>query len=72
MSWMNKRQGFRVVVHTTDDHTFEGTLTKVARDGLVLRAAVFVSSEGNEEMPGETFVPRDRVSFVQVPTGAVL
>lgn len=53
-------------VHTTDDQTIEGTLVADGTDGLVLTAATLHDADGPVPMAGEVFIPRGRVSFVQV------
>ena len=57
-------------VHTTEDATIEGVLAVSAEDGLVLRAARFhQGSDPAISMQGEVFIPRSKVSFIQVTGG---
>ena len=56
------------MVYTVDGNTFEGVLETDSGDGLVLLVGSF---EGTE-LPGQLFIPRERVAFVQIPPGEVL
>lgn len=53
-------------MHTTDDSTLRGFLEDMGSDGVVLRAARFVQTEGDVALAGEVFVPRHKIAFVQV------
>lgn len=64
--WLGHQCGRHVIVHETDDRSLAGTLITVGRDGLVLRGATYLEEEGTA-LAGEVFLPRDRVSFVQLP-----
>lgn len=68
MRWVRRAQRARVIVHTTDDQTFDGVLTCEARDGLVLTAASLLDGQAAVPLGGETFIPREKVSFLQRPT----
>ena len=58
-----------VVVHTSTD-TIRGVLVGEYRDVLVLAHAVYVEEnrDRDQQLPGETLIPREHVSFVQVET----
>ena len=63
--WLPHRRGRRVIVHDARDNvSIEGVLVFDGADGLVLRTAKILEG-GGTELKGETFVPRDRVSFIQ-------
>lgn len=64
--WLAERIHRSVLVHTNEDTTFEGVLMHTADDGLLIAEAKL--HKDNREIPlgGETFVPRARVSFVQI------
>ncbi len=64
--WLRRRVATLVRIHTTTDQSIEGLLKVAAADGLVLTSARFLSGEGSVDLPGDTFVPRERVSLVQV------
>lgn len=70
-SWLKRRVARRVLVHTIDEHTFEGLLVVVAGDGLVLRAARHID-EGPDgktvatPLQGEVWIDRLQVRLVQV------
>jgi hypothetical protein len=65
--WLRRQLATSVVVHTTTDQSIAGVLEGTARDGIILRAARFLDS-GDAQVPlaGETFIPRERIQFVQV------
>jgi CubicO group peptidase (beta-lactamase class C family) len=63
-SWLRRRSGERVVVHTTTERSLEGTLVTVAPDGLVLVGARYLDDE--VDLGAEVYVPRARVAWMQV------
>jgi hypothetical protein len=65
-SWLRRRSGSRVVVHTTTDRSLEGTLVTVAPDGLVLVGARYLDAE--VDLGAEVYVPAERVAWMQVGT----
>lgn len=65
-SWLRQRTLARILVHTTDDKTIEGVLDTVARDGVVLIAGRYLEGDAKVELAGETFIPREKIAFVQV------
>ena len=68
-SWLGRKCYERILVHT-DEHSIEGVLTGTARDGIVLEDAVLLPEQGGRvPLSGTTFVPRDRIRFVQTLTG---
>ena len=66
--WRRSKVRARVVVYTTDGATFEGVLETESLDGVVLMVAAL----NETKLPGHVFIPRDRVSFVQIPPAEVL
>lgn len=65
--WLERVLRRRVVVHTKDDMSFDGSLWETTDDGLILRAAQLLNTNGAPTaLPGEVFVPRPNVSFVQL------
>lgn len=68
-SWLRQRTARSVVVHVSDGpdgRSIEGLLVSVGQDGVVLRAARYLTDDAQVPLLGELFVPRDRVLFVQV------
>lgn len=63
-SWLDRVMGERVLVHTTDNQTIDGSLMAVQLDGLILRAAT-LHTDQPIPLSGELFVPRAKVSLVQ-------
>lgn len=65
-SWLERATRKRIIVHTRDDQSIEGVLMKCVDDGLILRAARLLGSDGKQTaMAGEVFVPRENVAFTQ-------
>jgi hypothetical protein len=63
--WLEGATSARLVVHTVEGKSIEGTLALAAVDGLVLRAAVLVEPGKSVPMAGEVFVPKAQVLMVQ-------
>ena len=63
-SWLNTQAGARVIVHTKWGKSFDGTLTNLASDGIVLAAATVL--DDRVPVAGDVFIPRSQVAFVQV------
>lgn len=61
--WLAQHLTRRIVVHTTDDLSLEGTLRLQSTDGVVLVAVRLL--EDNVELGGDVWVPRQKVAFVQ-------
>lgn len=66
--WLGTKVRRRVIVHTTDERSYDGLLELVADDGLILVGARMLS-EGGVTVAGEQFIPRPNVLFVQIPRG---
>lgn len=64
--WLVFQRRKLVTVHLTDDRTIEGVLWSTARDGLVLDAAVYPHEQERIPLAGRVFVPRPKISFLQV------
>lgn len=56
-------------MHLDSGQSFEGSLSAVQKDGLILRAAVLLgepsAGQADTDLVGECFLPRHRVLFVQ-------
>ena len=65
--WLRAATLRRVIVHTTEDRSFEGLIGLVSPDGLVLRAAKLLEGGRSTSLGGEIFIPRSQVLFVQGP-----
>lgn len=63
--WL-RRLTLRSIHVNTPDETFEGVLLTEAPDGVVLTSATMHGPDGAVKMAGNVFIPRDRISFVQV------
>jgi hypothetical protein len=66
--WAPRLEKRKVIVHTTDG-SIDGVLMVSARDGLVMQSATYLDdgTGENPKLAGELFVPREKVSFIQVP-----
>jgi hypothetical protein len=71
MRWVREHYLRRVLVHTTDGATFDGLLQSSERAAVVLVQATYTSSATEQSVPlaGETYVPRERIAFMQRPGG---
>lgn len=63
-SWLRRRSGHRVLLHTVGNRSLEGTLTAVARDGVVLAGARYLDDD--LDLAKEVYVPREQVAWLQV------
>jgi hypothetical protein len=63
--WLEKATRRRLVVHTTDDQSIAGLLDTVGPDGILLRSAKLLGSQG-VELAGEVWVDRIKIRFVQM------
>lgn len=63
-SWLEEVVRRRLLVHTRDGQTLDGQLARVDADGLVLSPAKL---EGEYDLGGEVWVPRERVGWAQHP-----
>lgn len=63
--WLSRQYSRRVIVHTTQDTSIEGTLLSTTVDGVVLRAAKLLDAEPTE-LGGDVFVPVAQMHFIQV------
>lgn len=68
--WLRRQLADEVVVHTTENLSIAGWLEEVARDGVILRAARYVEGDGDIALAGEVFIPRPKISLVQVRPAA--
>jgi len=62
---LRRQMSRRVVVHTTESASIEGTLTAYSRDGAVLTAARYLDGDGTD-LGGDTFVPAGKLHFIQM------
>lgn len=66
-TWLDRVMRKRIIVHTRQDQSIEGTLMEQTEDGLILRAAKLLLPDGKAtSMAGECFVPRENVAFAQL------
>lgn len=65
-TWVDEVTFRRVLVHTTDDSTFDGVLIRVEPELLVLADASNLDRDDPVELAGEQWIDRSRVHFVQV------
>ncbi|MEM9465283.1 MAG: LSm family protein [Actinomycetota bacterium] len=65
-TWIEERTHRRVLIHTTDESSFEGILVAVDADALVLADAKSLDGEVPIELAGEQWFDRDRIKFLQV------
>lgn len=66
-TWLDRVMKKKVLFHTLNDQSIEGVLMEQVADGVILRAAVLLGSEGKRTpMAGEVFVPRENVAFAQL------
>lgn len=63
--WLDSRLTRRVLVHTVDGTSIEGSLIRAAPDGLILAAARYLDDAEPKDLLGETYIPRPRVGFIQ-------
>jgi hypothetical protein len=64
-AWLDAVTRRRLLVQTTDGQTIEGSLARVDADGIILAPARH--SDSGQDLAGEVWVPRDRVSWIQGP-----
>lgn len=64
--WTSRLEKRKVIVHTADG-SIDGVLLVTGTDGLVLADATYLGDDEKTEVAGELFVPREKVSFIQVP-----
>lgn len=62
--WLGSAVGLRLVVHTADDRSIEGTLGAATSDGVLLQAAKLLGKPV-VSLGGEVFIPHARLLFVQ-------
>ncbi|MCU4184015.1 hypothetical protein K6U06_06560 [Acidiferrimicrobium sp. IK] len=62
--WLARATSRRLVVHTSDDRSIEGTVASVGADGVVLSAARLLGAK-EIDMAGDVWIPRSKVVFVQ-------
>lgn len=69
MRWVREHYLVRVLVHTTEGDTFDGLLQASEREAIILVNATFHDSGSEQVVPlaGETYVPRNRIAFMQKP-----
>lgn len=65
-NWLERVAMRKVMVHLDTDTSVEGFIADTSLDGLLLRSATLHAGNGTPtEMAGETWVPRERIVFVQ-------
>lgn len=72
MRWVREHYLRRVLVHTNDGSTFDGLLQASERAAVILVNASYLSAETEQPVPlaGETYIPRERIAFMQRPSEA--
>lgn len=66
-TWLELMLRRRMIVHTKDDQSFDGSLWMTTDDGLILRAVSLLNTNGAPtQMAGEVFIPRLNVAFAQL------
>lgn len=63
--WLRRQYARRVIVHTTDDTSIEGTLIATAVDGIVLKAAKLLDAE-DTPLGGDVFISSSKTHFIQL------
>lgn len=66
--WIDQVTHQRVLVHTTDDSSFDGVLVTVDVDAVVLADAKSLDGPEPVGLAGQQWITRDRIKFVQVVT----
>jgi hypothetical protein len=64
-TWLRRATKTELLVHTVDERTIKGVLVETGREGLILRAAAYLEGQSSIPLAGETYIPRERVAFVQ-------
>lgn len=57
-----------VTVHLTDQSTLQGALVEHLPSGLLLKGVSYLDAENPISLSGETFIPTNRINFVQART----
>jgi len=67
MRWTREHYLRRILVHTVDGATFDGLLHSSEKAAVVLVQATYAprDSEGSIPLGGETYIPRERIAFMQ-------
>lgn len=66
-TWLDGVTSERILVHTVESQTIDGTLLSAGADGLVLVAARFAHTDQPVTFAGDLWVPRDKIRVVQRP-----
>lgn len=64
--WLRRRLASNVTVHLTTGDTVAGFLEETGRDGIILRAARYLDTDVQVTMAGELFIPKDKITMVQL------
>jgi hypothetical protein len=70
LDWWDEMQNSLVMVHMDDDRTIKGLIVKVSPDGVLLASPEFLGEGPAFELGGESFIPRERIAWAQVPPAA--
>lgn len=68
-SWLARTTAERVIVHTTEDQSFEGLMVEGGPAGVVLDAVRLLQDGGNVDMAGTVWVPGSKVHLIQKAPG---
>lgn len=67
VKWLESVLRKRIIVHTRDNQSVDGSLVSTMDDGFVLRAARLLNQGAPATtMAGEVFIPRENVAFAQL------
>ncbi len=69
MRWLRESYLTRVLIHTREGDTYDGLLHGSERGAVLLVNASFHAADSEHSVPlaGETYIPRERISFLQKP-----
>lgn len=69
MRWVREHYLKRVLVHTLEGATYDGLLQASERAAIVLVEAKYHGPGDESAVPlaGETYIPRERIAFMQRP-----
>lgn len=71
MTWLDALTLDTVVVHLKSGTSIKGLKLAVHDDGIVLRDAMVLETEGVQMLNGTPFVPRESVDWMQLVPGGV-
>jgi hypothetical protein len=63
--WLKDKARKHAVIYTLDDKVLDGVLAVVADEGVVLNNTV-IHDATDIPLPGDVFIPRENIRFVQI------